>query len=139
MIWFLLPPNKHNIHNQSITPAQCHTVPSIEENIQLIVNYIQLNVICSTRSNPTPSSTLGNNYPSLRDVSSLSLRAWSPLSLASASLENWSYLNRDSSLYVRRHSFGAKLKYIIYYVGALSRLDYLSRRSRHSISFRLPW
>ena len=42
-------------------------------------------------------------------------------------------------LYVRWHLFGTKLKYTTttYYVGTLSRLDYLSSRSCHSISFRL--
>ena len=41
--------------------------------------------------------------------------------------------------YVRWHLFGTDsntLSISIYYVGALSRLDYLSRRSCHSISFR---
>ena len=38
---------------------------------------------------------------------------------------------------MRRHLFGTKLNYTIYYLGALSRLDYLSRKSCHSISFRL--
>ena len=42
--------------------------------------------------------------------------------------------------YERRHLFATKLNYTdttYYNVGALSRLDYFSRKSCHSISFRL--
>ena len=47
------------------------------------------------------------------------------------------YVLETMWLYVRRHLFGTKLNYTRQYVGALSCLDDLRRRSCHSISFRL--